>query len=83
MSPLSSHSKMVEYSVIQILHFFQNGAMTPKEVSEQMGLSDLEDRKWRIQGSCAVNGNGLCEGLEWIATTVKEIKNNQHSSSFF
>ncbi|XP_072093275.1 uncharacterized protein [Arachis hypogaea] len=53
---------------------FQRGAMTPMEVCEGLGLFDLKNRKWHIQGTCALKGDGLYEGLDWLATTLKERK---------
>ncbi|CAM8968477.1 hypothetical protein QQ045_004508 [Rhodiola kirilowii] len=63
------------------------GAMTPREVCEGLGLLELKNRKWHIQGTCAVKGDGLYEGLDWLASTLKETKNlglsSFLSSSFF
>ncbi|KAL6581625.1 hypothetical protein OROMI_007548 [Orobanche minor] len=50
------------------------GAMTPREVCDGMGLYDLKNRKWHIQGTCALKGDGLYEGLDWLASTLKEQK---------
>ncbi|CAL5323501.1 unnamed protein product [Camellia sinensis] len=49
------------------------GAMTPMEVCEGLGLYDLKNRKWHIQGTCALKGDGLYEGLDWLASTLKEL----------
>ncbi|GER48756.1 ADP-ribosylation factor [Striga asiatica] len=48
------------------------GAMTPMEVCEGLGLYDLKNRKWHIQGTCAIKGDGLYEGLDWLSSTLKE-----------
>lgn len=50
------------------------GAMTPGEVCEGLGLYELRNRKWQIQGACALRGEGLYEGLDWLSTTLKEHK---------
>ncbi|XP_066322357.1 uncharacterized protein [Miscanthus floridulus] len=50
------------------------GAMTPVEVCEGLGLYDLKNRIWHIQGSCALKGDGLYEGLDWLASTLKELQ---------
>ncbi|OEL24969.1 ADP-ribosylation factor [Dichanthelium oligosanthes] len=50
------------------------GAMTPMEVCEGLGLYDLKNRTWHIQGSCALKGDGLYEGLDWLASTLKELQ---------
>ena len=48
------------------------GALAPSDIAERMGLPEMRDRKWYVQGSCAANGDGLFEGLDWLATTVNE-----------
>jgi Arf/Sar family protein len=50
------------------------GAMTATEVCEGLGLYDLKNRLWHIQGSCALKGDGLYEGLDWLAGTLKELQ---------
>ncbi|OVA18461.1 Small GTPase superfamily [Macleaya cordata] len=55
------------------------GAMTPMEVCEGLGLYDLKNRKWHIQGTCALRGDGLYEGLDWLAGTLKELKATGYS----
>nr|ABK24559.1 unknown [Picea sitchensis] len=50
------------------------GAMTPAEVCEALGLFSLRNRRWHIQGTCATKGEGLYEGLDWLASTLKELQ---------
>lgn len=57
------------------------GAMTPMEVCEALGLYDLRNRRWHIQGTCATKGEGLYEGLDWLATTLKEMQASGLSTS--
>lgn len=40
-----------------------------------MGLHNLR-REWYLQPSCALTGNGLCEGLEWLAKAVTNKKSS-------
>ncbi|PQM41240.1 ADP-ribosylation factor 1-like 2 [Prunus yedoensis var. nudiflora] len=56
------------------------GAMSPMEVCEGLGLFDLKNRKWHIQGTCALKGDGLYEGLDWLANTLKEMRAAGYSS---
>merc|ERR1711924_248268 len=46
-------------------------AMTTGEVSEKLELHKLRSREWFIQPACAPSGDGLYEGLNWLARTVK------------
>ncbi|GMI79590.1 ADP-ribosylation factor B1C [Hibiscus trionum] len=57
------------------------GAMTTREVCEGLGLFDLKNRKWHIQGTCALRGDGLYEGLDWLAGTIKEMRAAGYSST--
>jgi len=49
-------------------------AMTTAEVTDKLGLHSLRQREWYIQGSCATTGEGLYEGLDWLAAAVKKKK---------
>jgi len=49
-------------------------AMTVNEITEKLGLNQIRNRKWYIQGCCATTGDGLYEGLDWLAKTLKENK---------
>ncbi|KAK2957688.1 putative ADP-ribosylation factor [Blattamonas nauphoetae] len=43
----------------------------PDEVARLLGLDDLPPtRKWKIQGCCALTGDGLREGLKWLGQSV-------------
>jgi len=46
------------------------GAMTASELSQFMGLDTMRDRDWHIRSCCALTGEGLEDGLEWIASRV-------------
>jgi ADP-ribosylation factor-like protein 1 len=42
------------------------GALKPDNISEQLGLAGREtSRPWSVRGSCATEGAGLEEGLDW------------------
>merc|ERR1712032_1006952 len=46
------------------------GAMSSREMGEKLGLPAMRNRKWFIQSACAVTGEGLYEGLEWLSTSL-------------
>ena len=46
-------------------------AMSISEVTEKLGLQTIKNRKWYCQTSCATNGDGLYEGLDWLADNLK------------
>ena len=47
-------------------------AMSVQEITDKLGLVDVRDRMWYIQGCCAVAGDGLYEGLDWLSSAVKK-----------
>ena len=42
------------------------GLLTPAQVSEALGLTDLREREWQIMGCSALTGQGLLEGMDWL-----------------
>ncbi|XP_041358331.1 ADP-ribosylation factor 2-like [Gigantopelta aegis] len=49
-------------------------AMAAAEVTDKLGLHQLRNRQWYIQATCATNGDGLYEGLDWLSHTLKNRK---------
>ena len=49
-------------------------ALNPTEVTEKLGLGQLRTREWFIQSTCAVTGEGIVDGLEWLANSLKNKK---------
>jgi len=45
-------------------------AMSAGELTEKLGLQNLRNRRWYIQATCAVQGDGLYEGLDWLSTEL-------------
>ena len=46
-------------------------AMTAAEITDKLGLHSIRQRHWFIQSSCATNGEGLVEGLDWLSANVR------------
>jgi ADP-ribosylation factor 1/2 len=49
-------------------------AMTPSEIADKLGLHKMRGREWYIQGTNAVSGDGLYEGMDWLVNTVNARK---------
>merc|ERR1712093_12867 len=47
-------------------------SMTAAEVADGLGLHKLR-RQWFIQSTCATNGDGIYEGMNWLCDTVSEM----------
>lgn len=54
-------------------------AMNTTELTEKLGLRMLGQRTWYIQGCCAPTGQGLYEGLDWLAAAIKKASGNDGS----
>lgn len=48
-------------------------AMSVQELSEVLSLHTVRHHDWHIQAACALTGEGLHEGLEWIAQRVAHL----------
>jgi len=47
------------------------GALDAAQVSEGLGLSGVKTRQWSIKASSALKGEGIWEGMDWLAATLK------------
>lgn len=48
-------------------------ALSVSELTDRLGLQSLRRKAWQIQSTCATQGTGLYEGLEWLS---KELSKN-------
>lgn len=45
-------------------------AMSVAEITDKLGLHNIRNRKWYMQATCATSGDGLYEGLDWLANNL-------------
>ncbi|KAE8815071.1 ADP-ribosylation factor-like protein 5 [Hordeum vulgare] len=45
-------------------------AMSAAEITDALSLHSIKNRDWHIQASCALTGEGLYDGMGWIAQKV-------------
>merc|ERR1712183_291824 len=43
-------------------------------LTEKLMLHNMRNRDWYIQATCATNGDGLYEGLDWLSQRLKNAK---------
>ncbi|XP_078394518.1 ADP-ribosylation factor-like protein 5B isoform X5 [Cetorhinus maximus] len=55
--------------------------MSAVEISKFLTLSAIKDHPWHIQACCALTGEGLCQGLEWMTTRVGSQARGSHESA--
>ena len=51
-----------------------NGAVSPSELTKILEMEKIRNRKWLVQGSSAISGQGLKEGLDWLAYALLKKK---------
>eukprot|EP00033_Pygsuia_biforma_P002502 GCRY01002772.1.p1 GENE.GCRY01002772.1~~GCRY01002772.1.p1 ORF type:complete len:232 (-),score=5.43 GCRY01002772.1:73-768(-) len=72
------HSMLAEEELANaVLAVFANkqdldGSLSPAEISEHLGLLSLKDRSWQIFKTSAIKGEGITEGMDWLATVLAE-----------
>jgi len=65
--PLMLHSAILVFANKQDMR----GCLTPAEICEGLGLPQIKRREWHVQSAVATRGEGLYEGLDWLANTLK------------
>eukprot|EP00996_Jenningsia_fusiforme_P004002 NODE_4800_length_759_cov_31.822535_g4451_i0.p1 GENE.NODE_4800_length_759_cov_31.822535_g4451_i0~~NODE_4800_length_759_cov_31.822535_g4451_i0.p1 ORF type:complete len:185 (-),score=33.34 NODE_4800_length_759_cov_31.822535_g4451_i0:95-649(-) len=45
-------------------------AMNATQVTEALDLHSVKNRTWYIQGTCGTSGEGVSEGMDWLAENV-------------
>eukprot|EP00029_Vermamoeba_vermiformis_P003213 TRINITY_DN135_c0_g1_i1.p1 TRINITY_DN135_c0_g1~~TRINITY_DN135_c0_g1_i1.p1 ORF type:complete len:180 (-),score=41.19 TRINITY_DN135_c0_g1_i1:201-740(-) len=58
------------------LLFFANkqdvkGACDTSELKQKLGLNDIKDRAWRMDGTVATEATGVASGLDWLVGELK------------
>ena len=51
-----------------------NGALSPTEVTKELEMGEIKGRSWLVQGTSASTGQGLKEGLDWLASVLLKKK---------
>ncbi|MBA0830840.1 hypothetical protein Goarm_015342 [Gossypium armourianum] len=62
----------LQHSVILVFANKQDlkDAMTPAEITDALSLHSIKNHDWHIQACSALTGDGLYDGLGWIAQHV-------------
>jgi len=47
-------------------------AMAVSELTDKLGLHGLRNRTWYVQATCATQGTGLYEGLDWLSNELSK-----------
>ncbi len=74
-----------EMSQVTVLVFANKqdlpGALSPGEMTQRLALNQLpgQRRVWNCQPACAINGDGLMEGLSWLSRSIPETNSSTAS----
>lgn len=58
------------------------GAIGTSDIAQKLNLHQLRSRPWHIQGTCAMTGDGLYEGIEVFGKMVKDYQQSKPSARF-
>jgi small GTP-binding protein len=47
-------------------------AIDASQMAERLNMYQIKSHKWFIQPTCATNGNGIYEGLDWLANELNK-----------
>ena len=47
-------------------------SLSCNDIVDLLGLKDIKNRQWLVQGTSGVTGNGLTEGLDWMFKTLNK-----------
>lgn len=51
-------------------------ALSVTELTNRMNLTEMKNRKWKVQGASMTTGDGIYEGMDWLSQEVgKKAKN--------
>ena len=68
-----NHEAMKNVPVLVFANKMDIATLQPREIVEKLGLH-LMRRQWHLQPCCAINGDGLVQGFEWLRTQIKSGK---------
>ena len=54
-------------------------AKRPAELTEAYSLNEIQNHTWKIQSCCAITGEGLEEGINWLSGQI--MKNAQNANN--
>ena len=53
-------------------------AQTPSGIAAGLGLAEVKDRRWFVQGTSALTGAGVLEAMQELATLTREFQKSRH-----
>uniref|UniRef100_A0A3P9NK36 ADP-ribosylation factor n=1 Tax=Poecilia reticulata TaxID=8081 RepID=A0A3P9NK36_POERE len=74
LSSLTSREDELKDAVLLVFANKQDlpNAMGVSELTDKLGLHSLRSRTWHVQATCATQGTGLYEGLDWLSNELSK-----------
>ncbi|XP_077566358.1 ADP-ribosylation factor 4-like [Stigmatopora nigra] len=47
-------------------------ALSISDIKDHLGLNNLRNKEWYVQATCATQGTGLYEGLDWLSNELSK-----------
>ena len=47
-------------------------ALSSTEITDKLALNKMQNRIWHVQPSCAITGEGLSDGIDWLSQKLKK-----------
>lgn len=57
----------------------EKGAMLTSEIIDCLGLNSINNRSWHIYGTCAITGQNLNDGFQWLLENIQAYQESQNS----
>ncbi|KAF4658864.1 ADP-ribosylation factor-like protein 5B [Perkinsus chesapeaki] len=57
------------------------GARSAEEICKDLDLTSIRGHSWHIQSCCAITGEGLAEGMDWLANEIIEQRERKATSA--
>ena len=65
------HEELAGASLLVLANKQDLGVMSVSEVTDKLGLYNIKNREWYVQGACAHSGDGLFDGMDWLCKQLK------------
>ena len=49
-------------------------ATKPNELERMLNCQGITDRPWKVQGTCAITGDSIYEGINWLGEQINKMK---------
>jgi len=70
---LMNDEELREAKLLVLANKMDLASLTVQQVGNTLDLASFK-REWKIQGTCAATGEGICEAFDWLSVALKNKK---------